>query len=65
LFHIYDEQNINKERDRLERLLKNNGYFNFTKQYIEFEIDSTLGVNKLDSIHVNLGRTRVGISLKT
>ena len=32
----YDRLNIEKERDRLDLLLKNNGYFGFSKRYIEF-----------------------------
>lgn len=32
----YDRLNIDKERDRLDLLLKDNGYFGFSKRYIEF-----------------------------
>jgi len=32
----YDRLNIDKERDRIDLLLKNNGYFGFNKRYIEF-----------------------------
>lgn len=32
----YDRLNIDKERDRIDLLLKNNGYFGFSKRYIEF-----------------------------
>lgn len=37
----YDEDNIIKERDRIEKILKNNGYFDFSKKYVAFEIDTT------------------------
>lgn len=37
----YRQENFEKERDRLESLLKNNGYFDFSRQYIEFNLDTT------------------------
>lgn len=37
----YNEDLINKERERIEKLFKNNGYYDFTKKYISFEIDTT------------------------
>ncbi len=37
----FDESNITKERDRIEKLLKNNGYYDFNKKYINFNIDTT------------------------
>ncbi len=38
----YDADKFSEERDRLDNLFKNNGYYDFTKQYIEFNIDTTL-----------------------
>lgn len=38
----YDADKFSDERDRLDNLFKNNGYYDFTKQYIEFNIDTTL-----------------------
>ncbi|MDX5347954.1 MAG: outer membrane protein assembly factor, partial [Hymenobacteraceae bacterium] len=37
----YNEEDLAKERDRLENLLRNNGYFQFRKQYISFEVDTS------------------------
>ncbi|QHT71403.1 BamA/TamA family outer membrane protein [Rhodocytophaga rosea] len=37
---IYDEDNLNLERERIDKLLKNNGYFNFNRQYVEYRIIS-------------------------
>ncbi|WP_141719796.1 translocation and assembly module lipoprotein TamL [Roseivirga misakiensis] len=34
----YDRRNIDKERGRIDVLLKNNGYFGFNKRYIEFQV---------------------------
>ncbi len=37
----YDEEKISSERDRIDLLLKDNGYFDFSRQYVEFRIDTT------------------------
>lgn len=37
----YDENALNDERERINKLLKDNGYYDFTRQYINFEIDTT------------------------
>lgn len=37
----YDQDVLTRERDRIFELLSNYGYFNFKKQYIAFEVDST------------------------
>lgn len=37
----YDEEKMSKEQQRIEKLLKNNGYFYFSRQYINFWIDTT------------------------
>ncbi|NJM93492.1 MAG: hypothetical protein HC842_01485 [Cytophagales bacterium] len=39
----YDEDKLKAERDRMEKLLRNNGYYDFSKQYIQFQIDTTFG----------------------
>ncbi|MDX2188661.1 MAG: BamA/TamA family outer membrane protein [Bacteroidota bacterium] len=36
----YNEQILSNERDRIESLLKNNGYYDFTKRYVSFQIDT-------------------------
>ena len=43
----YDQQKLIKERDNIETILKNNGYYDFSKQYIHYQIDSTIGNNKV------------------
>ncbi|WP_421889523.1 BamA/TamA family outer membrane protein [Marinoscillum sp.] len=37
----YDQELFGKERDRVYDLMSNNGYYDFKKQYILFEVDST------------------------
>lgn len=40
---VYDQAELGAERDRIDQLLKNNGYFAFSKQYVEYRVDSTVG----------------------
>lgn len=39
----FNQDNLNKERERIDLLLKDHGYFDFSRQYIDFEIDTTFG----------------------
>ncbi|MGC4023622.1 MAG: POTRA domain-containing protein [Cyclobacteriaceae bacterium] len=43
----YDQNNLGKERDRIDQLLKDNGYYDFSKQYVDFSIDTTTKKNKI------------------
>lgn len=38
----YDVDKLEEERERIARLLKNNGYYNFNREYVRFEVDSTV-----------------------
>lgn len=49
---IYNVEILQQERNRLEILLKNEGYYTFSKHYVHFEIDSSLQSNQLD---INIG----------
>nr|WP_255748847.1 BamA/TamA family outer membrane protein [Pontibacter liquoris] len=42
---IYDEDVLTQERDRLYELLKNNGYYDFARAFIEFEVDTSYAEN--------------------
>lgn len=51
--HIHEGNNfevskISLERERIYRLMKNNGYFDFQRQYIYFEVDSSISPYKVD-----------------
>jgi outer membrane protein assembly factor BamA len=46
--NLFDADVMQGERVRLETLLKNRGYFSFTKEYIIFYADTTLPDNKVD-----------------
>ncbi|MBL0743556.1 translocation and assembly module lipoprotein TamL [Chryseolinea lacunae] len=37
----YDQDNFAKERERLDLLIKDYGYYDFSRQYIDFDIDTT------------------------
>ncbi len=39
---------IEDERDRITEMLKNRGYYDFSKKYIIFNIDTTIGNHQLD-----------------
>lgn len=44
----YDEAQMAAERERIDELLKNNGYYDFSRQYIEYNVDTTtLGDRKV------------------
>ena len=36
----YDQKKLSDERDRVDLTLKDNGYYDFSKQYIDFKVDS-------------------------
>ncbi|MEM8966247.1 MAG: BamA/TamA family outer membrane protein [Bacteroidota bacterium] len=44
---IYDQDELGRLREDIENLLKNNGYYDFSRQYIEFQVDSTVGERKV------------------
>jgi outer membrane protein insertion porin family len=44
----YREQNLDRERERIDQLLKNNGFYDFSRQYIDFPMDTAiLGSKKI------------------
>jgi len=44
----YDVEVLQKERDRITSVLRNDGYYLFSKEFIYYEIDSSLGTNQVD-----------------
>ncbi len=43
----YDQENLVNERNRIESLLQNNGYYTFSRQYIQYSVDTTIGNHKV------------------
>jgi outer membrane protein assembly factor BamA len=39
----YDQKTLTDERDRVEVLIKDHGYYDFSKQYIDYQVDTTYG----------------------
>lgn len=44
----YDVEKFQEERDRIERILKSNGYYAFSDNYVRFEVDTNLGTYEAD-----------------
>lgn len=49
----YREENFTRERERVDLLLKDNGYYDFSRQYIEFGADTSV-----------MGNRRVGLMIR-
>ncbi len=47
----YEQNNLTEERERLNELMVNNGYFDFSRQYISFEVDSSSLDDKRVIVH--------------
>ena len=50
---IYDQDKFGQERERIENLLKNQGYYDFSRQYVDFSVDSTVG-NREVKVYANI-----------
>lgn len=37
----YEQANLTRERERLDLLMKDNGYFDFSRQYVQFDVDTS------------------------
>jgi hypothetical protein len=46
----YDADRLQEERGRISRNLRNNGFHQFSREYIFFRVDSTLASNQLDVV---------------
>ena len=48
----YDQDNFTNERERLDLLLKDLGYFEFSRQYVEFEVDTAYSEDKIVAVKI-------------
>lgn len=44
----FDVDILDNERERIKKVLKERGYFQFSNNYIKYKVDSTIGDNKLN-----------------
>lgn len=45
---LFDVNVLNSERDRINKLLQDNGYYKFTKDFIVYQADTTRNINQID-----------------
>ena len=57
----YDFDSFEAERDRITKLLKNKGYYKFSKDYIRFSIDSTLGSHQ-DDVQITINKQELKLN---
>jgi len=50
---LFDQSKLEKERERISNLFKNNGYFYFTADFVRFKVDSFMK-NKLVNVEVEI-----------
>jgi len=50
----YDQSKITAERERIDLLLKDNGYFDFSRQYINFDVDTSYIGNQKVAIRTTI-----------
>lgn len=53
-FDQYDQDKLNKERERIDVFLKDRGYYDFTRQYIEFAVDTGFTDNRGIALQVEI-----------
>jgi outer membrane protein assembly factor BamA len=57
---VFDIDKISTERVRIADFLLNKGYYRFSKNYIDFYIDSTIGSNEVSiKMNVNLAKNKL------
>lgn len=50
---VFDQDVLSAERSRIDELLKKNGYFEFSQQFIRFRVDTTIGDHAV-AVRVNV-----------
>jgi outer membrane protein insertion porin family len=50
----YREDNISKERERFDLLLKDNGYYDFSRQYVDFPMDTAMRGDKRIAVMIEI-----------
>ncbi len=61
----FDANVLNEERTRITSMLQNAGYHRFNRSHVRFEVDTTLGRQRVDlTLHIPLYRASVSDSLR-
>jgi len=50
----YDQNKLNKERERIDLYLKDRGYYDFTRQYIVFSVDTSFAPNQGMALQIEI-----------
>lgn len=48
----YDQDNFTKERERIDLMMKDYGYYEFSRQYVEFDVDTSFRHNKKVAVEI-------------
>lgn len=56
----YDAEKLQAERDRLERFVRDHGFYNFSADHIYFRVDSTIPGRQVDIIYGVKNAVRIG-----
>lgn len=48
----YREENFTKERERIDLYLKDNGYYDFSRQYVDFDVDTSMLDNRRVAVKI-------------
>lgn len=52
----YEQSNLTRERERIDLLLKDHGYFDFSRQYVEFNIDTAYRGHRKVAIQTTINK---------
>lgn len=50
----FDQDILNKERERIDNLLKDNGYFVFNRDYVDYDLDTAYGKKHQIALRLNV-----------
>lgn len=53
---VYDQEKFTAERNRIDEMLKNRGFYDFSKQYIEYNVDTATLDNRKVSVELVINR---------
>jgi outer membrane protein assembly factor BamA len=51
---LYNQTRLTAERERIESILKDNGYYDFSRQYIDFDVDTSYREGRNVAVRINI-----------